>query len=117
MRKMTGVLLLLMILILSGCGEKPVPLENPEMELFEVQYENEEFIVYIRSYIDPDLAYTMEAYSFGLDEETCLIGSFHRRNYIFEIEDEYYEIVEANKFGIISCDDLVEARVIGANEE
>ena len=51
---------------------------------------------------------------FGIKkDELCYVGNYEEVNYMFYYKDRYYDIVEFNKFNIVSCEDLSEMNVTG----
>jgi hypothetical protein len=114
---MKRVILLVLVtyaaILLCSCGYNAKPIENPEIDKFEEYYIGDNFTVLKRSEIDPEMLYAMIAYGFGLgtENDTCNVGEYERYNYMFFYRENYYDIVEFNKFHIVSCDDLFEMNV------
>jgi hypothetical protein len=52
------------------------------------------------------MPFYMIGYGVGIGEDTCIVGEYDRYMYIFEYKDDYYDILEANKLDLFSCDDL-----------
>jgi hypothetical protein len=113
MRKVVLMISIIWIVVmLSSCGELAEPIENPNIDEFEELYVGDDYSILVRSEIDPDMLYTMEAYGFGYGDNVCNVGSYHRINYMFYYKENYYDIVEFNKLRMISCDDLREIGII-----
>lgn len=113
MRKLfISLLLFVLILGLAACNnEKAIPLENPEPELFSIIYESDEYSILKRTVIT-DQVYNMIAYYVGHGENTCTVGEYHKANYLILYNEEYYDIVEANKLDLYKCSDLINLGVI-----
>lgn len=105
--------IVLCILILTSCGVNAEPIENPELDEFTELYVGEDFTILVRSDIDPDTLYIKISYGYGFDNQTCSVGQYERLNYMFNYKDNYYDIVEFNKFKLINCDDLLIMGVTG----
>lgn len=102
------------VILLSSCGFNAISIENPEIDKFEEYYVDDDFTVLIKSEIDPDSYYTRIAYGFGIKkDEQCFVGNFEEVNYMFFYKKKYYDIVEFDKFNIVSCEDLIEMGVTG----
>lgn len=108
------IILLTFVLSLTACKkEKAFPLSNPEIELFEIIYQDETYSIYERidQTLDDDVAFTMIAYTIGEKTDSCIVGSFDLYNYRFFYDEQYYDIVEANKLGIFTCTSLNEVGI------
>ena len=109
MKKINVVyILMLMMLVLSGCQEKAVPLENLELENYEVYYAFDEYTIYKRSIIEEQV-YLMYAFIIGDEDDSCTIGNYHEVNFMVFHNDEYYGIQEFNKTGMYDCGALLKS--------
>ena len=108
-------LVLIMTLVLSACEVGAEAIENVDIEDYSLLYSGENYTVFVKKDIDPDAVYTRIAHGIGhSDDDTCVVGDYEAVNYIFLYKDNYYDIVEFNKFRIIECSDL---EVIGVKGE
>lgn len=111
-RLLLSTLILILLIGLVGCNnEKAIPLENPELELFSVLYENDDYSILKRTVIT-DQVYIMIAYYVGHGDNTCILGQYHKVNYLLLYNEEYYDIIEANKLDVYTCSDLINIGVI-----
>jgi hypothetical protein len=102
------------VIVLTSCrSEKAIALENPQIELFNVIYESDEYSIFIRTDIDAGQSFYKPAYTVGIDGETCIVGEEQKYNYRILYNEKYYDIVEANKFSLFTCSELREIGVIG----
>lgn len=114
---MIFAILTLTITMLTSCNKVKVePLEDPQVDLFDVigiyKKDNEEVFIYKRSNIDNSTIYTTIGYTVGTVDNSCILGSFHKANYLLKYDGEYYDIVEANKLELYTCELLVDLSVI-----
>ena len=93
---------ILFVLLLSSCGLTATPIENPQIDKFEEYYVDDNYTVLIRSEIDPEMLYHMIAYGFGTSNDQCSVGAYEEENCMVYYKEKYYDIVEFNKFYIIS---------------
>lgn len=114
MKRMVVVCIVIsLVVLLSSCGSKAEPFENPSIENYYEFYKAEDYVIYKSSYIDPDIYYTAIGYVFGIDDDTCTVGSFDNIHYLFYYKEEYYKIFEFNKLDIASCKDLRDSGLLG----
>ncbi|AIO18052.1 hypothetical protein KQ51_00149 [Candidatus Izimaplasma bacterium HR1] len=117
MKKVMLVLILVITVTLLTACNRAEPLEEPEVDLFEEIYEGDDFSIWERIYKDPDMLFEMPGYYVGDNNDTCSIGEPQRYYYMIEHYGEYYDILEANKLRVYTCDDLTTAGVIVGTEE
>lgn len=115
MKKLSSLFLIfIFIAILTSCTkEVAVPMENPQIELFHLVFEGDDYSIFKRTIIDTEKYYYMIGYPFGSDDDKCTVGEEQKDNYRFQYGDKYYDIVEANKLGIFTCNQLKEIGAIG----
>ena len=115
-KAMLLVLLFITITSLVACDHAE-PLEDPEVDLFHEIYVADDFSIWERTLEDPNMFFNMPAYRVGERNDSCIIGEPTRYYYIIEHDGEYYDILEANKLRVYTCDDLIAAGIIvGTNE-
>ena len=107
------VFFVFMIILTSCSKEEAIPMENPQIELFQVIFESDEYSIFKRTDIDSDMSFTLEAYGIGTDDDSCLVGSRDKYMYRFLYKESYYNIVEANKLNLFTCAELTEIGIIG----
>ena len=113
MRKLLVLVLITVTLMLCSCGNRIVPLENPEPELFSNFYVGENYTLLKRTIIPEMDNYTTEAYGIG---EDYIVGSFHMRHYRVLYNDEYFNIVQGEQLGLYTVDELIEMEVPGITQ-
>lgn len=110
MRRISIVFVIAIIVItLSSCDKNDaLPLTDPEIELFYLIYEEDDYSVFERIDFEEDKYFTMEGYKIEGDDYSCIVGSEDKFNYRFLYEENYYDIVEADKLNIFTCSDLID---------
>ena len=107
------ITLLSLITLLSSCSKVVIDtIDNPEIELFSILYENEEYSVYKRNEMEDGIAFYEIGYSLGEDNH-CTFGEIHKYMYRVLYEEKYYNIFEAYKLDIYTVKDLVLMGIIG----
>jgi len=115
MKKVIVVMLsLLLVMTLSSCAkeEQAVPLENPDISLYQVFYEADEYSLLVKKNITQEY-YVMYALIIGPKDDTCHIGAYHEVNFIVLYQGSYYSVREADKLGIYDCDELEQIGFLG----
>ena len=108
------IMLLFVLLLLAGCTEEIEPIENPIVEDFNIFYaEDEDFTIYRRTEIDDDVIYTMIGYQLDDGDSGLLIGSYHMLNFMVLYDDEFYTLLDGNKLGLYSGQDLIDFGIDG----
>ncbi len=105
------IIIILVVVLIKTWGFWATPIENPEVDMFEEYYVDDDFTVYIRSELVE--YWEMVGYGFGKRFATqCMVGGYEDANYMFYYKDKYYDIVEINKINIVSCEDLYKMGMI-----
>ncbi|MDD3123074.1 MAG: hypothetical protein PHC62_06095 [Candidatus Izemoplasmatales bacterium] len=95
-------------ILLVGCANV-VTLDNPEPELFSVFHEGDNYIIFIRTEIDPDQLYdSMGYYIKGPKGYSCLVGAYEKVNYIVLYNDEYYDIINGAQMNLYTTQELID---------
>lgn len=113
MKKILNSLLLVIILSLqTGCStERVEPIEDPQLELFETVYETNFYSILKRIDIGDEI-YVSIGYLVGKEDFKCMVGAYHRANYMVYYDGEYYDFVDANALELYTCDVLIEQGII-----
>ena len=114
MRKISMVLIaMILAIILSSCSKgEAIPLDDPQIELFHVIFEGDNYSIFERTVIDHEKAYILIAYEICQPGKTCTVGEQHKDNYRFLYKQKYYDIVEADKLNLFTCEKLIELNII-----
>lgn len=110
MKKLSVLLVLLLVVMLSGCEEEIEPIDNPEIDLFQVLHVSLEYTIYVRSEIDETRAYYAIGYGIG---DGYVLGEYHMHNYRVLYDGEYYNLQQGNQLGLYEGEDLIEYGVDG----
>lgn len=98
----------------------PEPLEDLQSELFSTIFEDEDYSILKRIDIDNSKEYYMPVFTVGNGDSKCILGYKERDNYIVFYNNEYYDIFDADKLNLYTCEVLKELGVVGLihyNEE
>lgn len=113
MRISSLVSVIILVIVLCACGINANPIENPNIDDFVELYVGDDYIVLVRTEIEPDAIYHRAAFSFGYGDNSCTVGGYEESNYMFLYKGNYYDIVQFNKFRVSTCDDLTEIGIKG----
>lgn len=102
------IVIFVLVVSVSACNQRAVTLENPESELFSLFYEGDDYSILKRIDIDPKAIYYGYAVYIGDEKEYCMVGDFHIKNYRVLYKDKYYDIVNGEKLGLYSSQDLID---------
>lgn len=127
MRKFVTLILLVIIISLSACEDHRsevkentyefpyagLPLEDFQSEFYSAIFEVEDFSILKRIDIDNSKEYYNDTFTIGNGESKCILGYKERDNYVVFYNNEYYDIFDADKLNLYTCEVLKELGVVG----
>lgn len=108
-----GVIVVVCIIIgvLIIRGNIAMPIRDFDDSKFSVIYSNDKIEILEREY-DEDVIYTLPQYNVGLGDETCSFSGYENYNFVIKRHGRFYELRDAGRASMFTCDDLYKAGVI-----
>lgn len=98
------IVTILALLLANATYNQPQPLEDIPVVWFTKIHETSEYTLYEKTFIESNTNYYMYAYSFGIGDDTCIIGDREISHYIVRYKGLHYDLQAVNRMNLFGCD-------------